>query len=80
MFDDSSSCEKRRKNTFFPTATVTSRYVFYIIYLTEKVRQDLFGKGGRHRAQLYGGEAESDWEGEEEEEEIQTLDEDKPTF
>lgn len=26
------------------------------MYLTEKVRQDLFGQGGRHRAQLHGGE------------------------
>lgn len=73
VFDDSSSC--RGKKSFFTTAVVPSWYI-HAIYLTEKVRQDLFGQGGRHRAQLHRGEAESGGE------HIQILwvDEDQRTF
>lgn len=50
------------------------------MYLTEKVRQDLFGQGGCHRAQLHGGEGgnvESEGGGDIQ---ILRLEEDKRTF
>lgn len=62
MFDDSSSCreKKERKKKVFPNRSGRVLMRFHVIYLTEKVCQDLFGQGGRHRAQLHGGQAESD--------------------
>lgn len=55
MFDDSSSCKKTNVSTqkHKPSLTEThSADVSLLLYLTEKVGQDLLCEGGCHRAEL----------------------------
>lgn len=55
VFDDSSSCKKNSVSTQKnkPSLTETrSANVSLLLYLTEKVGQDLLCEGGCHRAEL----------------------------